>query len=135
VVQGQILQLRNRLLIESRQVQKKKKGLWTRLNTVWLQLFFNRAFIHFTKDPDHPFDFYAILKSISPPPRNFGDYINHLMDAIETVNLGESLAGRDDRLARLLASYMLFATLNNNTFSKLKGLPYEALRLVAIGAN
>ncbi|OAQ58750.1 ABC transporter domain-containing protein [Pochonia chlamydosporia 170] len=119
VLQDQVLQLRRRLLFECQQIQNKKRNLWTRLNTTQLHLFFNNAFIHFTRDPDRPFDFHAVLKSVSPPPQNFSDYITHLIEAIEMANLGESPAGTDDRLARLLASYMSFATLKNDDFSTL----------------
>jgi hypothetical protein len=115
VLQGQIFQLRNRLLTESQLVQNKKEGLWTWLNTLQLQIFFNKAFVRFTTAPDHPFDFYAVLRSISLPPQNFGEYIVDLMEAIEMIDMGESIPGRDDRLARLLASYMSFASLNNST--------------------
>jgi hypothetical protein len=106
----QLKLLRHTVIELSDEVHKERCRSHSEINAAQFDAYLNGALDHFFTNFDEPFDF---LKYLNPPSQSLSEHATHLMRRMGETEEDEKAL--DDRLIKLISSYIAFSTLSNGT--------------------
>ena len=112
-VLDQLKLLRHTVIELSDEVHRERCQSHSEIDAAQFDAYLNGAFDHFFTNFDEPFDF---LKYLSPPSQSLSEHATHLMRRMGETEEDEKAL--DDRLIKLISSYIAFSTLSNGTTAR-----------------
>jgi hypothetical protein len=112
-VHDQLKLLRRTVIELSDEVHRERCRSRSEIDAAQFDAYLNGAFDHFFTNFDEPFDFLKYLLEVNPPPQSLSEHATHLMRRMGETEEDEKAL--DDRLIKLISSYIAFSTLSNRT--------------------